>query len=113
MLTEFYITKFPEWYTKFVLKKILRKEILCTAIAKRNLCGSKVNIFGQEFQVPVSIQKNDKFFVIRAMDTEYNAIKLCFFGSRTAVYQVEDIFCQTKWKGQPYEFFFKDISVAS
>lgn len=112
MRTEFFIRGLSERYVRFVLEKMLKKEICCIATAKRNLKGNKVNIFDKEFTTPIEIRKGQKFLVVGGSEYDYGMLKRVFPFAAT-VYQAEDIFCQTKWKGQPYKFFFKDTPIAS
>lgn len=112
MQTEFFIRGLSERYVRFVLEKVLKKKVYCVATAKRNLTGNKVNIFDKEFTTPISIKKGQKFLVVSGSEYDYGMLKRVFpFAAN--VYQAEDIFCQTKWKRQPYKFFFKDTQIAN
>lgn len=106
--TEFYLRGLPNRFMRFVIEKIRKKEIICIAKAQKNLRGSEVNIFDSKFQAPISIRKGEDFFVVGGSENDYRAIKRWFFPFSITIYQAEEIFCQTKWKGQPYKFFFKD-----
>lgn len=112
MRTEFYVRGLPEKYMRFILTKVLQKEVFCVATAKRNLYGNKVNIFDTEIKAPISIQKGQSFLVVEGQEHDYGTLKRAFFPFRATVYQAEEIFCQTKWKGQPYKFFFKDTAMS-
>jgi len=63
--------------------------------------------------VPVSIKKEEEFIVFSGSEENHRAIKRWFFPFPVTLYQAEDILCQTKWKGQPYKFFFKDVVLQS
>lgn len=112
MRKEYYVAYANEISRKiaeFIIKKILHKLIICQAIAKRNLYGDSISVFGVTAVCHIRINKGEKFLVF---DTEGNRnFKLYFpkiLGLRA--YLMEEIICQTKWKGQPYKFYFKDIN---
>ena len=113
MKTEFYIAGLPEKYMRFVLEKVLKMNVVCMATAKRNLRGDKVNIFDTEMESKISICKGQRYIVVAGEESDYSKIKRILFPFQPAIYQAEEIFCQTKWKGQPYRFFFKDTSLSN